>query len=316
MASKSEKYVCTLSPEMLEKAKKELNEDPSTRLIEIQTLRERVQKVPGLKCRTDDAFLLRFLRAKKFDQERAYAQLLIYYRMQKENPDVFENLTPKKVRYLLEAGVTGVLKDRAPDGCRVVIYRPGCWDPDKGPLADVIANNFLSMRKLIEEEETQVCGIYMIADLKNLGWHQAKNISPFFAKRVSALFQEAFPCRFKGMHFVNEPTFFDVVFAIVKQFMKEKFLNRVNMYGDIEADPEKMKKLHERFPPEMLPEDFGGKLPKYSNKEWADKMLACEAQFAEENKFGMLDMTIPAKPKNTMDATESLGGTFKKLNVD
>nr|KAG5685192.1 hypothetical protein BaRGS_011091 [Batillaria attramentaria] len=83
----------------------------------------------GLKCRTDDAFLLRFLRAKKFDQERAYAQVLTFYKMQMEHPDVYENLTPQKVRHILDAGR---------------------WDPDKGTIADVLANNFLTMCKLIE----------------------------------------------------------------------------------------------------------------------------------------------------------------------
>lgn len=40
-------YTCTLSEDMLKKAKKELNEDPKTRLLEIKALRERVEKVPG-----------------------------------------------------------------------------------------------------------------------------------------------------------------------------------------------------------------------------------------------------------------------------
>ena len=51
-------------------------------------------------------------------------------------------------------------------------------------------------------------------------------------------------------------------------------------------------------------------------QEWKEKLLACEAQFAEENKFGLLDMTIPAKQAKKQDATESLGGTFRKLNVN
>ena len=44
--------------------------------------------------------------------------------------------------------------------------------------------------------------------------------------------------------------------------------------------------------------------------------MACEAQFVEENKFGLVDMTIPAKQEKKQDATESLGGTFRRLNVD
>ena len=50
--SGDKKYVCTLSAEMLEKAKKELNEDPNTRHLEIKTLRERLDKVPGEKFTT------------------------------------------------------------------------------------------------------------------------------------------------------------------------------------------------------------------------------------------------------------------------
>ena len=52
------------------------------------------------------------------------------------------------------------------------------------------------------------------------------------------------------------------------------------------------------------------------DQEWKEKLLACEAQFVEENKFGLVDMTIPAKQEKKRDAMESLGGTFRKLNVD
>ena len=50
--SGDKEYVCTLSAEMLERAKKELNEDPNTRHLEIKTLRERLDKVPGEKFTT------------------------------------------------------------------------------------------------------------------------------------------------------------------------------------------------------------------------------------------------------------------------
>ncbi|KAK7488968.1 hypothetical protein BaRGS_00019772 [Batillaria attramentaria] len=76
---------------------------------------------------------------------------------------------------------------------------PGRWDPDKFSLADILANNYLTLSKLIEEPETQVCGIKLIMDLTDVGWNQAKNISPFFAKKIASLIQEAFPARFKGL---------------------------------------------------------------------------------------------------------------------
>lgn len=306
----SQDYTCTLSPELLKKAQEELHEDPDTRHLEIKTLRERLEQVPGYKGRTDSSFLLRFLRCKKFDQERAFKQVTTYYTMRRDNPDVYENLTPKRVRNVLEDGVAAPLKDRAPDGSRILFFRPGRWNPDKATIPDVMGNNFLTLSKLIEEEETQVCGVTLIVDLKDMGWHQAKNISPFFARKIATLLQEAFPARFKGLHYIHEPTFFDMVFAIVKQFLKDKFLKRVFLYGD------KVEKLHEKFPADILPEELGGTQPAFCAQEWIDKMTVCEDQFVEENKFGIVDMTIPAKQQKKADATESLGGTFRKLNVD
>ena len=41
------KYKCSLNGETLEKAKKELKEDPETRVYEVKNLRARLEKVPG-----------------------------------------------------------------------------------------------------------------------------------------------------------------------------------------------------------------------------------------------------------------------------
>ncbi|KAL8558746.1 hypothetical protein ACOMHN_043690 [Nucella lapillus] len=350
-------YTCTLSPEMLKKAQEELHEDPNTRHLEIKTLRERLEQVPGYKGRTDSGFLLRFLRCKKFEQERAFKQVVTYYNMRKDNPDVYENLTPKRVRHVLDEGVMAPLKDRAPDGSRMIFFRPGRWDPSKATIPDVLGNNFLTLSKIIEDEETQVCGVTMIADLKDMGWEQAKNISPFYARKIATLLQEAFPARFRGIHYVNEPTFFNMVFAVLKQFLKAKFLDRVYLYGN------KLEKLHEKFPREILPEDLKGTQPAFDAQEWITFMTGCveqfvsecehcsvnivsecehcvsvnivsewniarvvqewitfmtgcEEQFVEDNKLGIVDLTIPAKGQKKADATEALGGTFRKLNVD
>ena len=47
-------YVCTLDEKTLEKAKKELNEDPKNRLGAVQTLREWIQQQPHLHCKTGE----------------------------------------------------------------------------------------------------------------------------------------------------------------------------------------------------------------------------------------------------------------------
>lgn len=79
----------------------------------------------GLHSRTDDAFLLRFLRARKFDYERALNLIISYYRAQVDNKDMLGQLVPSSVKHILDAGVAGVLPHRDKEGRKVMVIRPG-----------------------------------------------------------------------------------------------------------------------------------------------------------------------------------------------
>ena len=79
----------------------------------------------ALNCPTDDAFLLRFLRARKFDYERAYQLLVNYYTVRAENPDVFKDFKPSTIKHVLEDGVSTFLPKRNKDGQAVLFFRPG-----------------------------------------------------------------------------------------------------------------------------------------------------------------------------------------------
>ena len=45
--------------------------------------------ISDMTCSTSDGFLLRFLRARKFDLERAYLLLVRYLEVREEYPEVF-----------------------------------------------------------------------------------------------------------------------------------------------------------------------------------------------------------------------------------
>ncbi|KAL5014872.1 hypothetical protein ScPMuIL_009142 [Solemya velum] len=307
MAATEKPYVCTLSPELVQKAEKELNERAQWRSRDVQALRDMLKKQTGIHVRLDDSYLLRFLRARKFDYDRAFDLLMRHFKMKAENPEIFDNLKPSAVKTVLDDGVTGVLDHTDRDGRKVVIFRPGKWDTERYSIQDVFRNNICTFTKLIEDEDTQVCGIIMIIDMKDISWAHAKSMSPFYAKRISSLLQDAFPARFKGMHYVNQPTFFDYIFAIVRQFMKEKLVSRLHFHGS------RVEELAEFVDPEYLPEEYGGKGPPWSNKVWAEKLLKCDADFDADSKYGLVG-NKPVQSTNKSDAMESLSGTFRKLD--
>jgi CRAL/TRIO, N-terminal domain len=78
-----------------------------------------------LTARTDDAFLLRFLRARKFDYDRSYTLLVNYYTIRAQNPEVFSGLKFNMVEHVFDSGVLSVLPTRDSLGRNVVYLRPG-----------------------------------------------------------------------------------------------------------------------------------------------------------------------------------------------
>lgn len=119
-------YVCMLSADLVAKAREELQEKPEWRLRDVQALRDMVCKdFPNLGTCLDDAFLLRFLRARKFDYDRALQLLVNYHCCRRSWPEVFTNLRPSAIKPVLESGFVTVLPHLDPEGRHVVCIRPG-----------------------------------------------------------------------------------------------------------------------------------------------------------------------------------------------
>ena len=78
----------------------------------------------GIRIRTDDAYLLRFLRAKKFDHDRAMKSIHSHYAMKRDNKSVFARMRPSEVKHVLAAETLLVLPQRDKEGRQVMIFKP------------------------------------------------------------------------------------------------------------------------------------------------------------------------------------------------
>lgn len=251
-----------ISGETLEKARRELGEDPETRAALVDDLRTKIEAVKanveyeGVDfARSDGPFLLRFLRARKFNLDRALRLYCNYYKFRHKYAHILGDLHPRSVEHVLRCGLLGVSDLRRKDGSVAIHLRPARWEPASVPFTDNFRTMLLLLDKLIEEEETQVHGFSIINNLQNVPFSTIFQLSQTDHMRRGLfleLIQDSFPGRFKGLHLVNQPWYVSLVLGVMRPFMKQKTRDRLFLHG---AD---YMTLYEYFDPELLPASLGG----------------------------------------------------------
>lgn len=132
------------------------------------------------------------------------------------------------------------------------------------------------------EPETQVHGAVVIFDMDGLSLQQVWQFTPAFAKKIIDLIQECLPLRLKGLHIINQPKIFNMVFALFKPFLKEKLRGRIYFHGS------DMESFHKHISPECLPVAYKGTVnaPRVEGEEWFELLLQCDKEYDAINSYG------------------------------
>ncbi|KAF4022309.1 hypothetical protein G4228_014336 [Cervus hanglu yarkandensis] len=269
-----------LSPETIEKARLELNENPDVLHQDIQQVRDMIITRPDIGfLRTDDAFILRFLRARKFHQADAFRLLAQYFQYRQLNLDMFKNFKaddPGIKRALID-GFPGVLENRDHYGRKILLLFAANWDQSRNSFTDILRAILLSLEVLIEDPELQINGFILIIDWSNFSFKQASKLTPSILKLAIEGLQDSFPARFGGVHFVNQPWYIHALYTLIKPFLKDKTRKRIFLHGN------NLNSLHQLIHPEFLPSEFGGTLPPYDMGTWARTLLGPD--YSDENDY-------------------------------
>ena len=148
-----------LSTETLQKAKQELNEDPATHHYAILAVREQCATRPDIQfTRTNDDFIIRFLRARKFDAEEAFKLLSRYFEVRQRKPSLFSNLSAEdiNIRQALLGGFPGVLDSLDPFGRKILVLYVSSWEEWLFSSLHILRALLLSLEYLLEDENVQV----------------------------------------------------------------------------------------------------------------------------------------------------------------
>ncbi|KAK5646338.1 hypothetical protein RI129_004802 [Pyrocoelia pectoralis] len=270
----------TLNPTFLHIAEDELHETPENYKQQLKLLHLLVANDKNLVLPDDDDFFIRFLRAKKFDSQKAFHMLQRYYIIKLKFPELFKCPLPSELSRILNYQAQNMLINRDQFGRRVYIIRVEKFDSSQVTLDDIFRTNILAMEEVVREPETQIAGIVVILDMAGLSLHHARFFTPHYAKRTVEVVQETFPLRFKGFHIVNEPFYFDAVMAVVKPFLKDKVRKRIHLHGG------NLSSLHAFIRPDILPFEYGGTAGIFDNRPWHLQLLSDENYFKNLETYG------------------------------
>lgn len=258
-----------LQGEVLEKAVRELNEpkDFEKTLVAVEELKQRLDSwAPpesevssfNLSRTNDTSFLLRFLRARKFDVGRAEQLFINYHKFRYKYSSTLSNLELSSVKPVLESGLLGVLDSRMNNGSKVICIFPGRWDHENVPFAENLRAILFLLEELICDEVNQVHGFTVLYNFEGVAFQTIIKVAQTEQMQKAMLvelLQDSFPARFKGIHLVNQPWYVSIVLTIMRPFMKQKLRQRLHLHGiDYQS-------LHEHIDPTTLPAEFGGEQP-------------------------------------------------------
>ncbi|XP_026317843.1 alpha-tocopherol transfer protein-like [Hyposmocoma kahamanoa] len=327
--TEADDYKCPLSEETQGIAEEELRETKSARSQALSAIRNWMQQNPKFKAvRMDANFLLRFLRTKKFSVPMAQEAMERYVLLRQSWGIAFNQLDYKLpvMMELIDLGYIFVSPFKDKGGRRVIIYRPGVFDPYKYTNQDMCRVMGICYETLMEDEESQVRGLVHFADGSGVSFPHLTLFTPKEAVRIVKNGERTIPMRHKEIYGVNvHPTIkFALDFGMA--LISEKIRKRVRLYTsptEVEIDKS------------LLPQEYGGVMPMREMIElWkeelamkrdilllGDKMAVRLEMYSEAAREGAI--SVLRAGANTCAGTDAVGdamrgltGNFRKLEVD
>ncbi|XP_033341692.1 retinol-binding protein pinta [Megalopta genalis] len=284
-------YVCRLSPEEREYVAEHLNETDENRTEKIEELRQWILENTEIHSQTDDFFLLRFLRASKFNMEKAKSKLQNYCKQRDTLPEWYSNRNPflPELQELLDLGVLLPLRKLDSEGRMVVIVRAAVHKPSRHKMADMLKASLMTLDlALSDHESTTVHGITAILDIGGITYEHALQLPPSMIRNLVHAWQGCYPVRIYSLDFINAPRFINVMLNVFRSFMNAKLKKRVHVHMKDRL------KLHKTLPTDILPEEYGGSDGTLRDliDYWKHEVEEHRAWFVEEEKYRLTSINL------------------------
>eukprot|EP00002_Diphylleia_rotans_P040289 TRINITY_DN9513_c0_g1_i2.p1 TRINITY_DN9513_c0_g1~~TRINITY_DN9513_c0_g1_i2.p1 ORF type:complete len:277 (+),score=62.16 TRINITY_DN9513_c0_g1_i2:51-881(+) len=228
-----------------------------------QTLSEELSRHSHI----DDIYVLRFLRARGFDEAKGTSLLQNHIAFYEENDldNIFKRVESSKSFEALKTFIPACYHKCDTAGSPVYVDRLGAIDP-KGVLRRFSEAEVLDYHLYLNEtgrrlrkERSEALGKKIetsisIYDVKGLGIQHSYKPGLDLLRKSIAMDERNYPETMRKIYVVNTPTIFNMLWGIVKPWLNPVTLAKIEILGY-----QYKEKLIEEIGEENLPVEYGGK---------------------------------------------------------
>ncbi|CAH0399357.1 unnamed protein product [Chilo suppressalis] len=239
-------------------------EDPKTRSKLIQELRNMI--IERKECqphRMDDAYMLKFLRCRKFIPALAHKLMVRYEVFRRQNPEIYhcDAFALREVR-----NVYSGIYPESPEYGRIIIMNFGKWDTDAVTALDVLRCAAVLNEVVLEQPKMQILGITTILDMDGFGFRHVCSVNTSTVYNMINLFGIGFPLMVHGIHIINYNWFFNPFLSLMRRFIPKSIWKRIHFHGtDVSS-------LQKHVDIKYLPPKYGGTGIEFKSEEWFEKI--------------------------------------------
>ncbi|CAH1396926.1 unnamed protein product [Nezara viridula] len=254
---------------------------------EVEELWQLVKSESSLFIGEDNRIIMRYLHFTHFDVDKAFAKIKSVYKLKSENPKWFATTVFNESHKLaLLRNIHCLLKDRDQSGRRVYVIKLGNivigeLDPWENFQVDD-----LWLELAMDEPETQENGLVYIIDMKNLSWRYLKYFTPHNCK-VASMKAEGIPVHHMEYHIVNSGILLNSLVTIVFPFLSGSTKENIHFHKS------NWSSLHKYVTPDILPREYGGKLPDLNYNELQTYLTDNVQRLQELVEFGYKKEGVP-----------------------
>lgn len=232
--------------------------------------------------RTDDEYLIKFLRARYWSVEVTYKLLKNYYSFRDSSKTFYENVSCVHLISLAEEEIVTVSPYREQNGCRIMTIRFGAWDPSKISVDDFFRLAMVTIELGSMEPISQVCGGIGIFDLGGVTLNHILHLTPSVAQKMMSLIVTSSPFRVAAIHIVNQSWLFSGIINMFKPFLNARMKEKLFIHGN------NMSSLHKHIEPKYLPKRYDGTIDHsvFPLSLWMDSMTSDENIMSQLKKLG------------------------------